>query len=226
MQGAYFQWCKGVGGDCSVVALCRRIDARKQIGNTQLLHRQIGPIGGILLPPTAPWYPIGDGRFGQTNTQRVWRHVWHQTEVYLHKKDGTYSPEGKGKAESEDCHLPPGNELITATLKALGGCDDAQNKRPLYWPWLISLFFGIFPSLRGGDFILEVTTSPTYKNITNFVRENKIPNMSEKQPQVLIFNVTGELVAIARSIRSAAELTKVDENDIKLCCENRQSIYT
>ena len=48
--------------------------------------------------------------------------------------------------------------------------------------------------------------------------------MSEKQPQVLIFNATGELVAIARSIRSAAELTKVDENDIKLCCENRQNL--
>ena len=47
--------------------------------------------------------------------------------------------------------------------------------------------------------------------------------MSEKQPQVLIFNATGELVAIARSIRSAAELTKVDENEIKLCCENRQN---
>ena len=47
--------------------------------------------------------------------------------------------------------------------------------------------------------------------------------MSEKQPQVLIFNVTGELVAIARSVRSAAELTKVDENEIKLCCENRQN---
>ena len=48
--------------------------------------------------------------------------------------------------------------------------------------------------------------------------------MSEKQPQILIFNADGELVAIARSIRSAAELTKVDENDIKLCCENRLSI--
>jgi hypothetical protein len=48
--------------------------------------------------------------------------------------------------------------------------------------------------------------------------------MSEKQPQILIFNASGELVAIARSIRSAAELTKVDENDIKLCCENRLSI--
>ena len=47
--------------------------------------------------------------------------------------------------------------------------------------------------------------------------------MSEKQPQILIFNATGELVAIARSIRSAAELTKVDENEIKLCCENRQN---
>ena len=48
--------------------------------------------------------------------------------------------------------------------------------------------------------------------------------MSEKQPQILIFNAAGELVAIARSIRSAAELTKVDENDIKLCCENRQNL--
>ena len=52
----------------------------------------------------------------------------------------------------------------------------------------------------------------------------KQPNMSEKQPQILIFNAAGELVAIARSICSAAELTKVDENDIKLCCENRLSI--
>lgn len=48
--------------------------------------------------------------------------------------------------------------------------------------------------------------------------------MSEKQPQILIFNAAGELVAIARSIRSAAELTKVDENDIKHCCESRQSL--
>ena len=48
--------------------------------------------------------------------------------------------------------------------------------------------------------------------------------MSEKQPQILIFNATGEFMAIARSIRSAAELTKVNENDIKLCCENRLSI--
>ena len=47
--------------------------------------------------------------------------------------------------------------------------------------------------------------------------------MSEKQSQTLIFNAAGELVAIARSIRSATELTKVDENDIKLCCENRQN---
>ena len=47
--------------------------------------------------------------------------------------------------------------------------------------------------------------------------------MPEKQPQILIFNASGELVAIARSIRSAAELTKVDENDIKLCCENQSS---
>ena len=47
--------------------------------------------------------------------------------------------------------------------------------------------------------------------------------MSERQPQILIFNAAGELVAIARSIRSAAELTKVDENDIKLCCESRLS---
>ena len=47
--------------------------------------------------------------------------------------------------------------------------------------------------------------------------------MSEKQSQILIFNAAGELVAIARSIRSSAELTKVDENDIKLCCESRLS---
>ena len=48
--------------------------------------------------------------------------------------------------------------------------------------------------------------------------------MSEKQPQILIFDAARELVAIARSVRSAAELTKVDENEIKLCCENRLSI--
>lgn len=47
--------------------------------------------------------------------------------------------------------------------------------------------------------------------------------MPEKQPQILIFNTSGKFVSIARSIRSAAELTKVDENDIKLCCENRQN---
>lgn len=62
------------------------------------------------------------------------------------------------------------------------------------------------------------------ENITNFVEENKIPNMSEKQSQILIFNSARELVAIARSIRTAAELTKVDENEIKLCCESRLSI--
>ena len=48
--------------------------------------------------------------------------------------------------------------------------------------------------------------------------------MSEKQSQILIFNAAGELVAIARSLRSAAELTNIDENDIKLCCENRLNI--
>ena len=64
---------------------------------------------------------------------------------------------------------------------------------------------------------------PTYKIITNFVRELKQLNMSEKQPQILIFNAAGELVAIARSIRSASELTKVDETEIKLCCENQSS---
>ena len=47
--------------------------------------------------------------------------------------------------------------------------------------------------------------------------------MPEKQPQILIFNASGELVAIARSVRSAAELTKVNENDIELCCENQSS---
>ena len=119
--------------------------------------------------------------------------------------------------------MPPGNELITATLKALGGCDDAQNKRPLYCPSLTSLFFSIFPSLRDEYLILAIAMEPTYKIITNFVRELKQLNMSKKQPQILIFNAAGELVAIARSIRSAAELTKVDENEIKLCCENRQN---
>ena len=47
--------------------------------------------------------------------------------------------------------------------------------------------------------------------------------MSEKQPQILIFNASGKFVSIARSIRSAAELAKVDENEIKLYCENRQN---
>ena len=108
-----------------------------------------------------------------------------------------------------------------ATIKLLGNCNDAQNKYPLYCPSLISLFFGIFPSLRDEYLILVVAMEPTYKIITNFVRELKQLNMSEKQPQILIFNAAGELVAIARSIRSAAELTKVAENDIKLCCENR-----
>ena len=48
--------------------------------------------------------------------------------------------------------------------------------------------------------------------------------MPEKQPQILIFNTSGKFVSIARSIRSAAELTKADENDIKLCCKNRLHI--
>lgn len=51
----------------------------------------------------------------------------------------------------------------------------------------------------------------------------KQPNMSKKQPQILIFNAAGELMAIARSVRSAAELTKVAENEIKLCWEDRQN---
>ena len=88
--------------------------------------------------------------------------MWHQTKVHLHEEDGTYSPEGKGKAESEDCHLPLGNELTTATLKALVGCNDAQNKRPLYCPSLISLFFGIFPSLRDEYLILVVASGLTW----------------------------------------------------------------
>lgn len=58
--------------------------------------------------------------------------------------------------------MPPGNELITATLKVLGDCNDAQNKCPLYCPSLISLFFGIFPSLRGGYLILVVATGLTW----------------------------------------------------------------
>ena len=54
--------------------------------------------------------------------------------------------------------MPPGNELITATIKALGGCADAQNKCPLYCLSLISLFFGIFPNLRDEYLILVVAT--------------------------------------------------------------------
>ena len=86
----------------------------------------------------------------------------HQTKVHLHTKDGTYSPEGKEQAESKDRYLPPGNELITATLKALGGCDDAQNKYPLYCPSLISLFFGIFPSLWDEYLILAIAIGLTW----------------------------------------------------------------
>ena len=99
--------------------------------------------------------------------------MWHQTKVHLHTEDGAYSSEGKGQAKSEDCHLPPGNELITATIKALDGCNGAANKCPLFCPSLISLFFGIFPSLRGGHLILVVAIGLTYKIITNFVEEIK-----------------------------------------------------
>ena len=88
--------------------------------------------------------------------------MWRETKVHLHTEDGTYSPEGKGKAESEDCHLPPGNELTMATIKASGGYNDAQNKCPLYCLSLISLFFSIFPSLRGGHLILVVATGLTW----------------------------------------------------------------
>ena len=35
--------------------------------------------------------------------------------------------------------------------------------------------------------------------------------MPEKQPQILIFNATGEFVAIARSIRSAVGFAKVED---------------
>ena len=88
--------------------------------------------------------------------------MWHQTKVYLHTEDGVYSPEGKGQAKSENCHLPPGNELTTATLKASGGCNDAQNKYPLYCLSLISLFFGIFPSLRDEYLILAIAIGLTW----------------------------------------------------------------
>ena len=88
--------------------------------------------------------------------------MWHQTKVHFHTKNGAYSPEGKGQAKSENCHLPPGNELITATLKELGDCDDVQNKRPLFCPSLITLFFGIFPSLRDESLILAVVIGLTW----------------------------------------------------------------
>ena len=48
--------------------------------------------------------------------------------------------------------------------------------------------------------------------------------MSEKQPWILIFNASEGLVAMARSIRSAAELTKVDENDQTLLREPTKPI--
>ena len=69
--------------------------------------------------------------------------------------------------------MPPGNELTMATLKLLVGCNDAQNKCPLYCPSLISLFFSIFPSLRDEYLILAIAMEPTYKIITNFVEEIK-----------------------------------------------------
>ena len=72
--------------------------------------------------------------------------MWHQTKVHLHTKDGTYSPEGKGQAENEDGHLPLGNELTTATLKLLGGCNGAANKCPsivLRSPHYSSVFFQV-----------------------------------------------------------------------------------
>ena len=42
--------------------------------------------------------------------------------------------------------------------------------------------------------------------------------------QTLIFNASRELVAIARSISSVAELTKIEEDDIRLYCKNRLNI--
>ena len=59
--------------------------------------------------------------------------------------------------------MPPGNELTTTTIKALVGCNDAQNKCPLYCLSLISLFFGIFPSLRDEYLILVVATGLSWR---------------------------------------------------------------
>ena len=58
--------------------------------------------------------------------------------------------------------MPPGNEIITTTLKASGGCNDVQNKCPLYCPWLISLLLSTFPSLRNEYLILVVATGLTW----------------------------------------------------------------
>ena len=48
--------------------------------------------------------------------------------------------------------------------------------------------------------------------------------MTRKDSQVLIFNTERILIALTTSTRSAALLTGVNENDVKLCCENRLSI--
>ena len=48
--------------------------------------------------------------------------------------------------------------------------------------------------------------------------------MTRKDSQVLIFNKERILIALTTSTRSAALLTGVNENDVKLCCENRLSI--
>ena len=47
--------------------------------------------------------------------------------------------------------------------------------------------------------------------------------MTRKDSQVLIFNKERILIALTTSTRSAALLTGVNENDIKLCCENQSS---
>jgi hypothetical protein len=47
--------------------------------------------------------------------------------------------------------------------------------------------------------------------------------MTRKDSQVLIFNKERILIALTTSTRSAALLTGVNENDVKLCCENQSS---
>ena len=77
-------------------------------------------------------------------------------------KNSTLKIKKRTFAKSSLQVIPSGNKLITVTIQALDNSNDAQNKCPLYCPSLTSLFFGIFPSLRGGHLILVVATGLTW----------------------------------------------------------------